>query len=143
MSWNRNYSNLIKIDSFYERFEYLKLNGTVGEETFGSDRYLNQKFYRTSEWNDLRKYIIARDKGCDLAIPDMEISGKIYIHHMNPISIKDIAYKSEFLLNPENLVCCSFETHQAIHYGDEKLLPLMTLVERYPNDTIPWKSPFN
>ncbi len=137
--WNRTYSKLIKMDSFIERYRYLKLTGNVGEETFGSDRYLNQMFYRTSEWLDLRKYIILRDKGCDLATPGMEISGKIYIHHMNPISKKDIAYKTEFLLDPENLVCCSFNTHQAIHYGDEHLLPQIDFVERKPNDTVPWK----
>lgn len=139
MIQNRLYSNVIKIDSFIERYRFLKLNNIVGEETFGSDRYLNQKFYKSNEWLDLRNYIIARDKGCDLAFPDREISGSIYIHHMNPISVKDIAHKSDFLLDPENLICCSFETHQAIHYGDESLLHLHEWHERYLNDTVPWK----
>lgn len=133
------YSNVIKIDSFIERFRLLKLKGTIGEETFGSDRYLNQKFYKSTEWSDLRNYIITRDKGCDLAFPDREIVGSIYIHHLNPISIKDVVYKSEFLLDPENLICCSFQTHQAIHYGDESLLIPDKIVERCANDTIPWK----
>ena len=137
--WNRTYSKLIKIDSFIERYRYLKLTGIIGIETFGSDRYLNQMFYRSADWLDLRKQIILRDRGCDLAIPGMEIVGKIYIHHMNPINKKDVAYKSEFLLDPENLICCSFNTHQAIHYGDEHLLLQTEFHERKPNDTVPWK----
>ena len=127
------------MEDFLDRYRYLKLSNIVGEETFGSDRYLNQKFYKSSEWADLRNYIIARDKGCDLAHFDHKITGRIYIHHLNPISSKDIAYKSDFLLDPDNLICCSFDTHQAIHFGDESLLTTGIIVERRPNDTIPWK----
>ena len=133
------YSDVIKMDSFIERFRLLELRGMVGEETFGSDRYLNQKFYKSGEWSDLRNYIITRDKGCDLAFPDREIVGPIFIHHLNPISVKDIVHKSEFLLDPENLISCSFNTHQAIHYGDESLLVSDQIIERCANDTIPWK----
>lgn len=134
----KTYSELITIPTFKERFEYLKLNGKVGKDTFGFDRYLNQIFYSSSEWRRIRNQVILRDNGCDLGVEGYEISGKIYIHHMNPILAKDIVDRSEFLLNPDYLICVTHNTHNAIHYGDVDLLPL-PLVERRPNDTCPWK----
>lgn len=134
----RTYSELIALPTFKERFEYLRLNGVVGQETFGYDRYLNQIFYTTKEWRDLRRDLIIRDNGCDLATPGFEIHGRIIIHHMNPITKEDILRRSEFLLNPEYLICTVDNTHNAIHYGDERLLPLPP-VERTRNDTCPWK----
>lgn len=136
----RTYSELCKIDTFLGRFRYLKLNGKVGEETFGVDRYFNQVFYRSPLWRRIRRDVIIRDNGCDLGILDRELKGneRIYVHHMNPITIKDIETRSKFLLNPEYLISCSFDTHNAITYGDEGLL-LLEPIERAPNDTIPWK----
>lgn len=116
----------------------MRLNGMVGEETFGFDRYLNQVFYHSPEWKHMRRKIIVRDSGCDLGIENREIGGRIYIHHMNPISLKDIHNRSEFLLNPDFLICCSKRTHDAIHYSDESIL-FTGFVERMPNDTCPWK----
>lgn len=135
----RTYRELIRLETFKERFRYLKLSGCVGEATFGYDRYLNQDFYRSKEWKTVRNEIIVRDMGCDLALEGYEIRGKIFIHHMNPIEMKDIVNTSEFLLDPENLICVSMETHNAIHYGDESLLRSKVLIERKPNDTCPWK----
>ena len=134
----RTYSELITLPSFEERYRYLKLDGSVGKETFGFDRYLNQDFYRSKEWKHIRDEIIVRDCGCDLGIIDREIPTRIYIHHMNPISVKDITNATEFLLNPEYLICTSHSTHNAIHYGDESLL-VTTSVERKRNDTCPWR----
>lgn len=134
----RTYTELSKIQTFKDRFLYLKLDGRVSEETFGFDRYLNQKFYASSEWRRLRNRIIVRDEGCDMAIPDREIFGKIIIHHMNPISISDLVNVTDILLNPEYLICVSLDTHNAIHYGDENLLMLPPM-ERKANDTCPWK----
>lgn len=134
----RTYSELITLPSFEERYRYLKLDGSVGKETFGFDRYLNQDFYRSKEWKHIRDEIIARDCGCDLGIIDREIPTRIYIHHMNPISVKDIVNTTEFLLNPEYLICSSHSTHIAIHYGDESLL-VTAPVERKKNDTCPWR----
>ena len=134
----RAYSELIKIPTFQERFNYLKLNGNVGRSTFGFERYLNQQFYHSEKWKRIRNYIIIRDNGCDLADPLNEIQGKIYIHHMNPILPKDIIDMTEYLTNPEFLICTSHDTHNAIHYGDDNLLP-KGLVERFANDTCPWK----
>ena len=133
----RHYRDLKQLQTFQERFEYLKLNGKVGEETFGFDRYFNQRFYRSKEWKDVRNYVIARDRGCDLAIFDREIFGKVLIHHMNPISMDDICHSSDYLLNPEYLICVSKQTHDAIHYGDASLLILEPIV-RKPKDTILW-----
>lgn len=134
----RTYSELITFKTFEERFEYLKLGGKVGNETFGFDRYLNQTFYKSKEWRQLRYQIIARDCGRDLAMDGYEMAGRIYIHHMNPITVEDIINVSEYLLNPDFLVCVSFETHNAIHYGNEdNLIP--RFIERKPNDTCPWK----
>ena len=134
----KTYSELIAIPTYEERFRYLKLDGVIGEETFGFDRYLNQLFYNSDAWKSRRNEIIIRDNGCDMAMNDYEIQGRIYIHHMNPIAITDIVTQSDFLLNPEYLVCVAFRTHQAIHYGDESLL-VTTPIERKPNDTCPWR----
>ena len=134
----RTYSELIKLQTFEERFRYLQLNGRVGEETFGFDRYLNQKFYNDPEWLHIRDQVIIRDNGCDLAIPDREIKTRILVHHMNPIDKEDILRRSNFLLNPEYLICTIKATHDAIHYGDESKLIIMP-PERRPNDTCPWR----
>lgn len=134
----KTYSELCKLKDFKDRYEYLRLSGVVGEATFGFDRYLNQIFYRSQKWKSIRDFVIIRDNGCDLGIEGYEISGKILIHHMNPITLKDIEKESEFLLDPEFLICVSLNTHNAIHYGDESLLPLLP-IERCKNDTCPWK----
>ena len=134
----RKYSELIKLPTFKERFEYLRLDGQVGEATFGFDRYANQKFYRSEEWKRIRNQIIMRDNGCDLGIDGYEIYGKILIHHMNPISLKDIESASRYLLNPEYLICVTHDTHNAIHYGDDSFLAA-EVPERRKNDTCPWK----
>ena len=134
----RTYSELIKLHTYEERYKYLQLKGTVGEETFGFDRYWNQNFYRSQEWKRIRDYIIIRDNGCDLGIEDRIIQGKIIIHHMNPISSSDIQNVSDYLMNPEYLICTTHQTHNAIHYGDENLL-MTNPIERTANDTCPWK----
>lgn len=134
----RTYSELITIPTFEERFEYLKLNGTVGEDTFGFDRYINQQFYTSPEWRAVRNDIIVRDYGCDLGIRDREIPGLVVVHHMNPIDVRDIVDVTEFLMNPEFLITTADITHKAIHYGDENLL-IKDYVPRRPNDTIPWR----
>ena len=134
----RTYSELITLPTFEERFEYLKLNGIVGEDTFGHRRYLNQVFYKTREWRDLRHYVIVRDNGCDLGVEGFDIYGQIEVHHMNPITIEDIENRSEFLLDPEYLISTSPLTHKAISYGDASLLPLPP-IERFRNDTCPWR----
>ncbi len=136
----RTYTNLIKIDSFVDRYNYLKLDGIVAEETFGFDRYLNQRFYRSKEWRGLRNFIIDRDCGCDLGVSGCEIFGQILIHHMNPINEKDILRQTEWLLDPEYLICVSKNTHNAIHYGNEKLVESIYKVPvRSANDTCPWR----
>ena len=134
----RTYSELITIPTFEERYKYLKIGGKVGEETFGFERYLNQEFYKSNEWQSIRRQVIVRDLGCDLGIEGREIHGKIIVHHMNPITIDDIIEASDFLLNPEYLICTLKSTHDAIHYGDESLL-IKAPVERTKNDTCPWK----
>lgn len=134
----RTYKELITIPTFEERFKYLQLNGSVAKETFGFDRYINQKFYRSREWKALRDFVILRDNGCDLGVNGYEIFGRIYIHHMNPILAKDIVSESDYLLNPEYLICTTHNTHNAIHYGDEGLLFTAPIV-RSKNDTCPWK----
>lgn len=134
----RTYSELIIIPTFEERYKYLKIGGKVGEETFGFERYLNQEFYKSHEWQSIRRQVIVRDLGCDLGIEGREIHGKIIVHHMNPITIDDIIEASDFLLNPEYLICTLKSTHDAIHYGDESLL-IKAPVERTKNDTCPWK----
>lgn len=136
----RCYSELITLPTFKQRFNYLKLNGRVGESTFGFDRYLNQKFYRLPEWKAVRRKVILRDNGCDLGLSDREIpqGARIIVHHMNPIAIKDIANKLDWILDPEFLICTMKITHDAIHYGDESLL-YSDPIERMPNDTVPWR----
>ena len=135
---NRTYSELIQLKTFKERYEYLRLGGQVGADTFGFDRYLNQIFYRSPEWRSMRDQIIVRDNGCDLGIEGREIYGRIYIHHMNPIVVKDLTDRTDLLLNPEYLITTTFNTHQAIHYSDEGIL-IPDPIERKPNDTCPWK----
>lgn len=134
----RTYSELITIPTFEERYEYLRLRGVVGDQTFGSDRYLNQLFYKSDEWKEIRDYVIIRDNGCDLAIPDRKIERKVIIHHMNPITVNDIVTRSKYLLDPEYLICTVKNTHDAIHYGDANLL-MSDYVERTKNDTCPWR----
>lgn len=135
----RSYSELKKFKTFKERYEYLKLDGSVGEDTFGFDRYLNQKFYRTAEWRRVRDLVIVRDNGCDLGIEPYEITGRILIHHMNPINKADILEHSDWILDPENLICVSFDTHNAIHYGNEDSLTRYDIVERRKDDTCLWR----
>lgn len=134
----RTYSELITLPTFEERFEYLRLDGEIGLQTFGFDRYMNQIFYQSYQWKRIRDEVIIRDNGCDLGIEGFEINKQIMIHHMNSISIDDIEKQSDFLLNPEFLICTSHNTHNAIHYGDEKLL-ITTPIERTKNDTCPWR----
>lgn len=138
MSIIRTYSELITLPTFEERYRYLRLGGRVGKETFGFDRYINQIFYKSDEWLSLRNEIIIRDNGCDLGMPDREIEGRILIHHMNPITVQDVINRTEFLLNPEYLICTIKGTHDAIHYGDESSLILVPR-ERTKNDTCPWR----
>ena len=134
----RTYSELIKLPTFEERFRYLSLEGVVGASTFGFDRYLNQVFYRSQRWKRIRDHVILRDNGCDLAMEGYEIHDRILVHHMNPITIEDIERESEYLIDPEFLISTVHNTHNAIHYGDENLLPILP-IERRPNDTCPWK----
>lgn len=134
----RTYSELKELKTFQERFDYLKLGGKVGETTFGFDRYLNQQFYRSKEWKQVRNQVIIRDDGNDLGIEGFEITKAIYVHHMNPMIIKDLLEDIEKVLNPEFLICTSFNTHEAIHYSDESLLSEYFLVERKPGDTTLW-----
>lgn len=134
----RTYSELVTLPTFEERFRYLQLKGVVGEDTFGFDRYLNQKFYKSAEWRRIRDFVIVRDNGCDLGIEDRVIYGKVLIHHMNPITEYDIVHSTDALINPEYLICVTHNTHNAIHYGDEDLL-ITAPIERTPNDTCPWK----
>ena len=134
----RTYSELIRIPTYEERFRYLQLNGKIGLDTFGFDRYLNQQFYSSPEWRAVRDDIIIRDNGCDLGFEGYDIHGRIYIHHMNPISVRDIVDVTDYLLNPEYLICTTHITHNAIHYGDESLL-ILAPIERTKNDTCPWK----
>lgn len=134
----RRYSELIRFHTFEERFKYLMLKGQVGKETFGFDRYINQRFYHSEEWRQVKNRVIARDLGRDLGIEGHDIYGRIYVHHMNPILIKDIEECSEYLMNPEYLITTTFATHNAIHYGDESFVNLSPK-ERSPNDMCPWK----
>ena len=134
----KTYSELILLPTFEERFKYLQLNGRVGDDTFGFDRYINQNFYRSAEWKRIRDLVIMRDNGCDLALEGYEIYGRILIHHMNPITVKDVELSTEYLMNPEYLICVTHNTHNAIHYGDEKFINKGPVV-RTKNDTCPWK----
>lgn len=134
----RTYSELSQLATFKERYQYLYLGGSVGKETFGFDRYLNQAFYKTPEWQAIRREVIIRDNGCDLGIDGYDIHGSIIIHHMNPISVADIVDRSDYLLNPDYLITTTLDTHNAIHYGDSNLLCHVP-AERSPNDTCPWR----
>ena len=137
---NKSYSELIGIPDFVDRIRYLKLSGKVTELTFGFQRYLNQQFYKSQRWKDLRNQVILRDNGCDLAMPGYELNRDILIHHLNPISIDDIRLQTDKLFDPENLVCVSKMTHNIIHYGDESYISDLQPVERRPNDTCPWRN---
>ena len=134
----RTYSELITIPTFEERFEYLQLKGSVGKDTFGYDRYLNQVLYRSPEWKRLRNQIIIRDGGCDLACDGYDIYDKVLIHHLNPITVEDVLTRSRKVFDPDNLVCVSHSTHNAIHYGDVALLVTGPII-RTKNDTCPWR----
>lgn len=133
----KRYSELVNLRSIEERFDYLKLHGSVGQETFGWERYANQVFYKSPEWRKIRDEVIFRDDGCDLGIPGYEIGGKILVHHMNPVVTTDLKYRNPQVLDPEFLICVSFQTHQAIHFGDRSLLPQVPIV-RTPGDTKLW-----
>lgn len=134
----RSYTELSALKTFEERFRYLQLNGVVAEETFGFDRIINQRFYRSPEWRSIRDQVIIRDNGCDLGIEGHEIFGRVVIHHMNPVRLKDFDELSDVLLNPEYMIATTHATHNAIHYGDEGLL-IKAPVERSKNDTCPWR----
>lgn len=134
----RRYFDLQILKTFEDRFNYLNLSGTVGNSTFGYDRYLNQRLYKSSEWKKVRDIVIIRDDGMDLGCDDKPIYGRIIIHHMNPITKDDILYRPDYVLDPEYLICVSEKTHKAIHYGDFSLINTK-ITERKPNDTIPWR----
>lgn len=139
----RTYQELITIDTFIGRYNYLKLNGSVCNETFGYDRYINQKFYKSQEWKRIRNYVILRDNGCDLGVEGRDIVDSIIIHHMNPVSKKDIIDRTDILLNPEYMICVSRNTHNAIHYGDESILLGDNIVKRHKDDTLLWNRTMN
>lgn len=133
-----SYSELITLPTFQERYQYLRQSGIVAEETFGSHRYLNQAYYKSPEWRRARNHVIIRDNGCDLGMEGFEIHDRVYVHHINPITEDDILDRSPVLFDPENLICVSFNTHQAIHYGDESMLPINYFSQREPGDTKLW-----
>lgn len=135
---NRSYLELIQLKTFEDRFEYLRLDGVVGAETFGSSRQLNQALYRSYEWKKIRDMIILRDNGCDLGIEGRDIFQQPYIHHLNPITKKQILDRDPILFDPNNLITVSYQTHQAIHYGDKSIL-LLDPIERFANDVAPWR----
>ena len=134
----KSYRELVQLGTFDERFEYLNLSGKVSDPTFGYDRIFNQYFYHSSEWRRTRNGIILRDNGCDLGIPGYEIGNRIYIHHINPITKEDVEEMSDRLFDPDNLICVSFDTHNAIHFGTERTLPKIP-IERAPGDMCPWR----
>ena len=133
----RTYTELARIDGFEERFDYLRLRGAVGASTFGFDRHINQQFYRSREWKQIRHHVIARDLGCDLGVEGYDIHDKVIIHHMNPMSAENIIHSDDGILDPEFLITTTHRTHNAIHYGDERLLPRQ-VIERRPGDTRLW-----
>lgn len=135
---NRTYSELITIPTYEDRFRYLQLKGAVGKDTFGYDRYLNQILYSSKEWKRFRDEIIIRDNGCDLAFEGYDIHGRILVHHINPITVDDVVNRNPIVFDPENVICVTHNTHNAIHYGDESLL-ITTPIERMKHDTCPWK----
>lgn len=134
----KTYSEVIALPNFIERYRYLKIGGAIGEATFGFDRHLNQTLYRSTEWKRFRRDMIVRDMGCDLGIEDYEIIGKVMLHHINPITVEDVLRRSPAIFDPENVICTSMNTHNAIHYGDESLL-MLEPIERTKNDTCPWR----
>lgn len=134
----KTYSELITLPTFEERYRYLRIRGCVGREIFGHDRYLNQILYTSPEWRSFRRDIILRDNGLDLGCNGFDIFGRVIVHHINPITVEDVLNRSPQVFDPDNVICCSHNTHQAIHYGDESLLPLLP-PERKPNDTCPWR----
>ncbi len=134
----KTYSELVALTTFKERFLYLKLNGEVGQKTFGCKRWLNQELYHSNEWSSFRDSIIIRDGGCDLGVQGFEIYGPVLVHHLNPITYEDILYRNPCVFDPENVICTKHNTHNAIHYGDEALL-ILAPVERSRNDTCPWR----
>lgn len=137
----KTYQEMMTYPTFEERFEFLRLNGRVGSDTFGFDRYLNQVLYRSPEWRRVRDRVILRDNGCDLGHPDYPIGGRVIIHHMNPLTPEDIEERNPIIFDENMLICVSHNTHNAIHYGDSNLLPKPP-IERRPNDTCPWKPQF-
>ena len=139
MTNKKSYSELIKLKTFKERFDYLKMSGLVGDLTFNGHRYLNQVLYNCAEWKSVRRIAIIRDEGCDLGIPDRQIYGKILVHHINPITIDDVLKRKSCVFDLDNLISTAHETHNAIHYGDESSLPNYTFAIRKPNDTCPWR----
>lgn len=134
----KSYSELIRLHSFEDRFRYLQLNGVVADETFGFDRYLNQRFYRSPEWKRVRQQVIVRDQGNDMGCPGYPIRGDIIVHHINPVSVDDLDNNIDLLLNPENLICVSLQTHNAIHYGDDTIVKEKVVIDRRPGDTKLW-----
>lgn len=139
MIYKRSYTELSKLRTYKERFDYLMLKGKIGIETFGYDRYLNQILYTSQQWKSLRNEIIVRDNGCDLGLDGYPIYGRVIIHHINPLTIDDVLEFSPDIFNPEYLICVSHKTHNAIHYGDANYSREQQVVERQPNDTIPWR----
>lgn len=137
MTTMKTYSELSRYSSFEERFQYLRLHGAVGRTTFGFDRHINQLFYRSQEWKSVRNFVIVRDDGCDLGVPGYEIGGQLLIHHINPMRIEDVVHGEEWILDPEYLITTTHNTHNAIHYSDESLLPKV-VVARNPGDTKLW-----
>lgn len=136
----KTYSELITLPTIEDRFDYLRLNGQVGIETFGSQRHINQNLYiRDTRWKRVRNQVIVRDDGCDLALPEFKIFGKVIVHHINPLTLEQFMNNDPLIFDPENLICVSFNTHQAIHYGDISLLPSLP-IERRPNDTCLWRT---
>ena len=139
MSNYRNYTTLLSLDSFRDRFEYACLGGNFGIQTFGDSRYLNQRFYNSREWRDLRDEIIIRDNGCDLGVPGMDISGSVIIHHLQPVTLQMVLSRDPLMTDPNNLICVSYTTHKALHYGDESMLAVSRMANRSPYDPCPWK----
>lgn len=133
----RTYTELSRLETFEDRFDYLSLKGMVGQDTFGFDRYLNQGFYKSREWKNIRSHVIVRDKGCDLGVDGYEIRAHLLVHHMNPVMRDDILHGEEWIIDPEFLITTSHQTHNAIHYGDKRLLPRGPIV-RQPGDTRLW-----
>ena len=134
----KSYRNLILLPTILDRFEYLRIKANVGDSTFGFDRFINQDFYQSREWRQVRMKVIARDEGCDLGVPEYPIGGKVIIHHINPITAEDIENASDLLFDMDNLICVSESTHNAIHFGDETLLPAEPII-RMPGDTCLWR----